>query len=241
MSAVLLSARGLCKAYGANQVTADLSFEVRQGETLAILGPNGAGKTTLFNLISGDVSCDQGELSFDGRTLRREAPFERCRLGIGRTYQIPRPYVGMTAFENLLVAAMFGGRMNETAAGNFCAAILDQCGLQARANVLASQLSLLDRKRLELARALASRPKLLLLDEIAGGLTDEEADKLVQLVLEIKRQGATVVWIEHVLRAVMAVADRVMVLNFGRKLTEGLPQAVMADPEVQRIYMGVEA
>ena len=99
MSAVLLSARGLCKAYGANRVTDDLSFEVRQGETLAILGPNGAGKTTLFNLISGDVSCDQGELSFDGRTLRREAPFERCRLGIGRTYQIPRPYVGMTAFE----------------------------------------------------------------------------------------------------------------------------------------------
>lgn len=234
-------ARGLHKAYGANLVTSDLSFEVHQGETLAILGPNGAGKTTLFNLISGDVACDKGTLHFDGRLLKGERPFERCRLGIGRTYQIPRPYVGMSVFENLLVAAMFGGRMNEAAAGGFCAEVLDQCGLMAKANVLAGELSLLDRKRLELARALASRPKLLLLDEIAGGLTDEEADKLVHLVLEIKRHGATVVWIEHVLRAVMAVADRVMVLNFGAKLTEGTPQAVMADKEVQRVYMGIEA
>lgn len=234
-------ARGLHKAYGANLVTSNLSFEVHQGETLAILGPNGAGKTTLFNLISGDVACDKGTLHFDGRLLKRERPFERCRLGIGRTYQIPRPYVGMSVFENLLVAAMFGGRMNEQAAGEFCAEVLDQCGLMAKANVLAGELSLLDRKRLELARALASQPKLLLLDEIAGGLTDEEADKLVQLVLEIKRQGATVVWIEHVLRAVMAVADRVMVLNFGAKLTEGTPQAVMADKDVQRVYMGIEA
>jgi branched-chain amino acid transport system ATP-binding protein len=241
VSEALLIARGLHKAYGANLVTSDLSFEVHQGETLAILGLNGAGKTTLFNLISGDVACDKGTLHFNGRLLRSERPFERCRLGIGRTYQIPRPYVGMSVFENLLVAAMFGGRMKEQAAGNFCAEVLDQCGLMAKANVLAGELSLLDRKRLELARALASQPKLLLLDEIAGGLTDEEADKLVHLVLEIKRQGATVVWIEHVLRAVMAVADRVMVLNFGAKLTEGTPQAVMADKEVQRVYMGIEA
>lgn len=236
-----MTAQGLHKAYGANVVTSDLSFEVRQGETLAILGPNGAGKTTLFNLISGDVACDKGALYFNGQLLQTERPFERCRLGIGRTYQIPRPYVGMSVFENLLVAAMFGGLMNEGSAGAFCAEILDQCGLKAKANTLAGQLSLLDRKRLELARALASGPKLLLLDEIAGGLTDEEADKLVQLVLEIKRQGVTVVWIEHVLRAVMAVADRVMVLNFGAKLTEGTPQAVMADREVQRVYMGIEA
>ena len=241
MSAVLLEARGLRKAYGANIVTSDLDFDVRQGETLAILGPNGAGKTTLFNLISGDVACDRGTLTFDGHQLLRERPFERCRLGIGRTYQIPKPYAGMTAFENLLVAAMFGGRLDEVSAGQHCAAVLEQGGLRPKANILAGQLTRLDRKRLELARALASRPKLLLLDEIAGGLTDEEADKLVKLVLDIKRQGITVVWIEHVLRAVMAVADRVMVLDFGRKLTEGLPQKVMADPAVQRVYMGVEA
>ena len=241
MSKVLLSARGLQKAYGANVVTSDVDFDVSQGEALAILGPNGAGKTTLFNLISGDVVVDGGALTFDGRQLRRERPFERCRLGIGRTYQIPKPYAGMTTFENLLVAAMFGGRLDEAGASRHCAAVLEQCELWSKANIPAGQLTLLDRKRLELARALASRPKLLLLDEIAGGLTDEEADKLVQLVLDIKRQGVTVVWIEHVLRAVMAVADRVMVLDSGRKLTEGLPQEVMADPAVQRIYMGIEA
>jgi len=241
VSTVLLSARRLRKAYGANIVTSDLDFDVTQGEALAILGPNGAGKTTLFNLISGDVAFDGGELTFDGRRLRREPPFARCRLGMGRTYQIPKPYAGMTAFENLLVAAMFGGRLDEAGAGRHCAAVLEQCGLRSKANVPAGQLTLLDRKRLELARALASRPKLLLLDEIAGGLTDEEADKLVQLVLDIKRQGVTVVWIEHVLRAVMAVADRVMVLDSGRKLTEGLPQDVMANAAVLRVYMGVEA
>lgn len=241
MSDVLLSAQGLRKAYGANMVTADLSFEVRQGETLAVLGPNGAGKTTLFNLISGDVACDGGTLRFDGQLLRREPAFERCRRGIGRTYQIPRPYVGMSVFENLLVAALFGARMSERAAAAHCAALLEQCGLADKANVLSGQLSLLDRKRLELARALASRPQLLLLDEIAGGLTDEEADKLVRLVMGIKQQGATIVWIEHVLRAVLAVADRVMVLNFGAKLIEGAPQTVMADRDVQRVYMGVEA
>lgn len=241
MTDALLTAQGLHKAYGANVVTSDLSFEVRRGETLAILGPNGAGKTTLFNLISGDVPYEKGEMRFDGRQLRRESPFERCRLGMGRTYQIPRPYVGLSVFENLLVAALFGGRMGEREAAAHCAGVLERCGLAAKANVLSGQLSLLDRKRLELARALAGRPKLLLLDEIAGGLTDEEADKLVKLVLDIKGSGATVVWIEHVLRAVMAVADRVMVLNFGAKLTEGTPQAVMADKEVQRIYMGMEA
>lgn len=236
----LLEARGLQKAYGANVVVSDLDFDVRQGEALAILGPNGAGKTTLFNLISGDVACDAGALTFDGRQLRREPPFQRCRLGIGRTYQIPKPYGGMTAFENLLVAAMFGGGLDADGAAQHCAAVLEQCALRAKANVLAGELTLLDRKRLELARALASRPKLLLLDEIAGGLTDEEAVQLVQLVLDIKRQGVTVVWIEHVLRAVMAVADRVMVLDAGRKLIEGPPQDVMADAAVQRIYMGVE-
>lgn len=241
MSTILLSARGLRKAYGANVVTSDLDFEVTQGEALAILGPNGAGKTTLFNLISGDVASDRGELTFDGRRLEHEPPFERCRLGIGRTYQIPKPYAGMTAFENLLVAAMFGGGLNEAGAARHCASVLEQCALSSKANVLAGQLTLLDRKRLELARALASRPKLLLLDEIAGGLTDEEADKLVQLVLDIKKQGIAVVWIEHVLRAVMAVADRVMVLDSGRKLIEGPPREVMADAAVQRIYMGVEA
>lgn len=237
----LLTARGLGKSFGALRVLHEVSFEVRTGEVLGVLGPNGAGKTTLFNLISGDLVLQAGELQFDGGRLKGEPPFQRCRRGIGRTYQVPRPYGGMTAFENLLVAAMFGGQQSERAANARCAAILDDCGLSARANQLAGGLTLLDRKRLELARALASGPKLLLLDEIAGGLTDEESRELVELVRRIRERQVTVIWIEHVLNALMAVADRLLVLNFGEKIAEGLPQAVMADPDVQRIYMGIEA
>ncbi len=237
----ILTARGLCKSFGAVRVIHQLDFEVATGEVLGVLGPNGAGKTTLFNLISGDVSLDAGELGFAGERLLGEPPFRRCRRGIGRTYQVPRPYGGMTAFENLLVAAMFGGQLGERAANDHCAAILDDCGLSARANQLAGSLTLLDRKRLELARALASRPKLLLLDEIAGGLTDEESFQLVALVKRIRERDVTVVWIEHVLNALMAVADRLLVLNFGEKIAEGAPREVMANADVQRVYMGIEA
>ncbi len=237
----ILTARGLSKSFGAVRVIHEVSFEVRPGEVLGVLGPNGAGKTTLFNLISGDVALDAGELAFAGERLKGEPPFRRCQRGIGRTYQVPRPYGGMTAFENLLVAAMFGGQLSERAANDRCAAILEDCGLGSKANQLAGALTLLDRKRLELARALASGPRLLLLDEIAGGLTDEESRQLVELVRRIRERQVTVIWIEHVLNALMAVADRLLVLNFGEKIAEGSPQAVMADPEVQRVYMGIEA
>ncbi|MEY2952866.1 MAG: hypothetical protein RLZZ401_953, partial [Pseudomonadota bacterium] len=236
------SAQGLSKSFGAVRVIHEISFEVWPGEVLGVLGPNGAGKTTLFNLISGDVAVDGGKLCFQGDALLGgEPPFKRCRRGIGRTYQVPRPYSGMTTFENLLVAAMFGGMQSERVANDRCAAILDDCGLGDKANQLAGSLTLLDRKRLELARALASGPKLLLLDEIAGGLTDEESHALVQLVRRIRERQVTVVWIEHVLHALMAVADRLLVLNFGEKIAEGSPQAVMANPEVQRVYMGIDS
>nr|WP_315245328.1 ABC transporter ATP-binding protein [uncultured Albidiferax sp.] len=243
MSAVpLLSAQGLSKSFGAVRVIHEISFDVWPGEVLGVLGPNGAGKTTLFNLVSGDVAVDGGKLHFQGEALKGgEPPFKRCRRGIGRTYQVPRPYSGMTTFENLLVAAMFGGMQSERVANDRCAAILDDCGLGDKANQLAGSLTLLDRKRLELARALASGPKLLLLDEIAGGLTDEESHALVQLVRRIRERQVTVVWIEHVLHALMAVADRLLVLNFGEKIAEGSPQAVMANPEVQRVYMGIDS
>ncbi|MBR0863513.1 ABC transporter ATP-binding protein [Bradyrhizobium diazoefficiens] len=241
MSAVVLSARGLTKSYGALRVTDNLEFDVVEGEVLGILGPNGAGKTTLFNLISGDVRMDSGRLEYYGDSLEKEAPFRRARRGIGRTYQIPRPYSAMSTFENLLVAAMFSAGRKEHEAYGHCAAILDDCGLSERANVLAGSLTLLDRKRLELARALAGQPKLLLLDEIAGGLTEAESATLVQLVRRIRDRGITIVWIEHVIHAIMAVADRMLVLNFGQKIAEGSPSAVMADKEVRRVYMGIEA
>lgn len=239
--AALLTGSGLGKSFGANRVLHDVSFEVRPGEVLGILGPNGAGKTTLFNLVSGDLRPNTGAITFDGKALGKEQPYRRAQMGIGRTYQIPLPYGGMTTFENLLVSATFAGRKSEREAYDLCAAVLEDCELSSRANKMAGALTLLDRKRLELARALASEPKLLLLDEIAGGLTDEEGRELVALVRKIRDQGVTIVWIEHVLHALMAVADRVMVLNFGEKIAEGLPRDVIDDPEVKRVYMGIEA
>ncbi len=238
---VLLEARGVSKNFGALRVLHEVSFDVRTGEVLGILGPNGAGKTTLFNMISGDLRPSGGEIRLGGARLKGEPPFRRCKMGIGRTYQIPRPYSGMTTFENLLVAAAFGGGRSEKDSYAFCAQVLRDCELADKANVQAGSLTLLDRKRLELARALASDPKLLLLDEIAGGLTDEESKALVALVRRIRDRGVTIVWIEHVLHALLAVADRLLVLNFGEKIAEGAPQEVIADPEVKRVYMGIEA
>ena len=241
LDGVLLEARGLSKSFGALRVLHDISFDVRGGEVLGILGPNGAGKTTLFNLISGDLRNDAGELVFAGKRLVGQPPHSRCKIGIGRTYQIPRPYVGMSTFENLLVAATFGGNRTEAQSYALCAQILRDCELADKANRSAGSLTLLDRKRLELARALASSPSLLLLDEIAGGLTDEEGKALVKLIRRIRDWGVTIVWIEHVLHALLAVADRIMVLNFGEKIAEGLPDEVIKNPEVRRVYMGIEA
>jgi branched-chain amino acid transport system ATP-binding protein len=237
----LLSLHGVSKSYGAVKVTNDISLAVEAGETLGILGPNGAGKTTLFNLISGDVRCDAGRVEYDGRDVTRLAPHRRCRSGIGRSYQVPQPFGAMTVFENLVTAACFGGGEPERAAWKTARAVLEQTGLTAQANRPAASLRLLDRKRLELARALATKPKLLLLDEIAGGLTEHEAKELVGELARIKASGVTMVWIEHVVHALLALADRLFVINFGAKLAEGEPQSVMKDPEVQRVYMGLEA
>jgi len=236
----LLSARGLCKSFGAVRVIHEVSFDVRPNEVLGILGPNGAGKTTLFNLISGDARPDAGELQLAGISLANASPAERCKRGIGRTYQIPQPFSGMNTFENLLVPAMFGAGRSERTAYDHCSQILEDCGLADKSNVLAGSLTLLDRKRLELARALAGEPKLLLLDEIAGGLTEDESSALVDLIRRVRVRNITVVWIEHVLHAIMAIADRMMVLNFGEKIAEGLPKDVMSAPDVQRVYMGIE-
>ena len=241
LSKSILSGKGLSKSYGALRVLHEVDFEVFPGEVLGVLGPNGAGKTTLFNMISGDASLDAGMLEFAGVTLKSEPPHVRCHRGVGRTYQIPKPYGAMSAFENLLVAAMFGARRSRREAYESCAQVLEDCGLADKANRPAAKLTLLDRKRLELARALASEPKVLLLDEIAGGLTEQESFVLVDLIRRIRERGVTIVWIEHVLNAILAVADRILVLNFGEKIAQGPPQEVLANPDVRRVYMGLEA
>ncbi len=236
----LLVLQGVVKSYGALKVIDAVSLAVESGETLGILGPNGAGKTTLFNLISGDVRCDAGSVHYEGQDITALKPHQRCRAGIGRSYQVPQPFGHMTVFENLVTAACFGGGQREHEAWDTAHEVLQATGLLRHANQRAGGLTLLNRKRLELARALATRPKLLLLDEIAGGLTEHEAAVLVDELKRIKAQGVTMIWIEHVVHALLAIADRLCVINFGQKLAEAAPRAVMDDPQVQRVYMGME-
>lgn len=236
----LLSLHAVSKSYGALKVTDNITLSVTQGETLGILGPNGAGKTTLFNLISGDAKVDAGRVVFKCNDMTSVPPHLRCRSGIGRSYQVPQPFSNMSVFENLVTAACFGGGETETQAWETAFEVLNQTGLIALANQPAGSLTLLNRKRLELARALATRPELLLLDEIAGGLTEHEAKQLVEELQRIKSTGVTMIWIEHVVHALLSVADRLFVINFGQELAQGQPHDVMNDPEVKRVYMGME-
>ena len=237
----LLALESVSKSFGALKVTDDISVSVERGELLGILGPNGAGKTTLFNLISGDVLPDAGRIVYAGNDITRVPAFKRCHLGIGRSYQVPQPFGNMSVFENLVTAAAFGGQQKEQEAWDTAVAVLEQTGLLKYANLPAGSLTLLNRKRLELARALATKPDLLLLDEIAGGLTEHEAAQLVDELKRIKASGVTMIWIEHVVHALLAVADRLYVINFGKQLAQGEPHAVMNDPDVKRVYMGMEA
>jgi len=238
---MLLEVAGLKKNFGSITVADDLDLAIAPGEAVGIIGPNGAGKTTLFNLIAGALLPTGGSIRFDGRDLTGRPPQGRCRAGIGRTHQIPQPFEKLTVFENLLVGAVYGRGRTEREAAQSCGEILERLGLLTRANTLAGALTLLERKRLEMARALATAPRLLLLDEIAGGLTEGECAELVATIGEIRRTGVAILWIEHVVHALLAVIDRLVVLNFGRKIAEGLPKDVMQLPEVYQIYIGIEA
>ena len=236
---MLLETRRLSKSFGSLKAADGIDLSAGQGEAVGIIGPNGAGKSTLFNLIAGNLAADGGQVLLEGKDVTRLEAHQRCIAGIGRSYQIPHPFESLTVFENLLVAAVHGRGKSVGAATDVCAGILDATGLMPRANVAAGSLTLLERKRLEMARALATGPKLLLLDEIAGGLTESECAALVATIRGIRAQGTTIVWIEHIVHALLAVVDRLVVLNFGRKIAEGRPQAVMASAEVREIYMGL--
>ena len=235
---VILEAEHLTKLYGSVTVVDDLSVSLTEGEALGVVGPNGAGKTTMLNLLTGATSADGGRIIFAGQDISHRTPDQRCHAGLGRTYQIPRPFEGMTVFENVLVGATYGRRQSERASYELCALALHHASLLPRANVLAGSLSLLERKRLELARALATEPKVLLLDEIAGGLTEQEVKSLIQTIKRLRAEGISIIWIEHIVHALRAVVDRLVALDFGRLIAEGDPTTVINSPEVRDVYMG---
>ncbi len=237
---MMLRLENVSKSFGALKVTDAVTMSVPRGEALGIIGPNGAGKSTLFNLITGNVLADVGRIEFLGRDVTRTPAMERVRRGVGRSFQIPQPFEGLTVFENLLTAAAFGRGGREADMVDACARILEETELLKKANVLAGSLSLLDRKRLELARALATGPELLLLDEIAGGLTEGECRALVATIRSIHARGTTIIWIEHVLHALTSVVERLLVLDFGRVIAIGAPDEIMASKEVREIYLGLE-
>jgi branched-chain amino acid transport system ATP-binding protein len=237
--APLLELTGLGKHFGGLQVIDNVSASVQDGELLGVVGPNGAGKSTLFNLIAGELRPDTGSVVFAGRDITTLPEARRCRAGIGRTYQIPRPFSGMTVFENVLVGATHGRKARRHQAYATSQEAIRSVGLGVKVNEQAADLGLLDRKRLELARALATAPRLLLLDEVAGGLTEPEIAELVALILQVRGRGVTIIWIEHIVDALLSVVDRLICLTAGRVLLEGDPATVLASREVQEVYLGV--
>jgi len=249
---MILALDKISKRFGAIVIADRLDLALADGEALGIIGPNGAGKTTLFGIMTGMVKADAGRVLFAANDITHLTPPRRCTMGIARSFQIPQPFGGMTVFENLLVAAAFGGRTQtslrrlrtsnrERDTYGRCMDLLDQCGLADKANRYAGTLTLLDRKRLELARALATSPRVLLLDEVAGGLTEHECVALVDLIKAVRAGGVSIIWIEHVVHALLAVVDRLLVLHNGGFIAEGDPHTVIRSPAVMDIYMGITA
>ena len=236
----ILVVNNLQKSFGRLVAVDDLSFEVREGEILGMMGPNGAGKTTVFNLLTGIIKPDGGNITFEGKEITQESPSVRCHKGLGRTYQIPQPFDKMSVFENLLVAAVHGGGLRERQARDEIYDNLEMIGLYAKKNEFAGGLPLLDRKRLELGRALATRPSLILLDEVAGGLTEAEAEQVLEIVKLIQKRGVSIIWIEHIMMMMSEGVDRLLVISEGRWLKCGHPGEVMCSEEVLECYLGVE-
>jgi branched-chain amino acid transport system ATP-binding protein len=236
--APVLAAVDVHKRFGALAVLDGLHLALNQGEAIGIVGPNGAGKTTLLNVLAGSLRPDAGSILFRGRDVTAKDAAERCTLGIARTHQVPRPFGGMTVFENVLVGATAGGRRRGSEAYHLSLEVLEQCGLTHLANRRAEGLGLLQRKRLELARALAVTPTVLLLDEIGGGLTDAESTALVETVAGLRDRGIAVLWIEHIVHVLTQVVTRLVCMDAGRIIAEGAPEDVVAQAAVIDAYLG---
>ena len=233
-----LHAVALSKRFGALQVLDSVDFTVGAEEAVGIVGPNGAGKTTLLSLLVGAQPPSSGRVHFQGRDVSEIGIAERCRMGLVRTHQIPRPFLGMSVFENVYVAASHGGQMKGGDAYDRVVAALRATGMTALANRKAEAIGLMDRKRLELARALATGPKVLLLDEIGGGLTDAEALELVDIIAALRRDGIAIVWIEHIVHILVRIVTRLVCMDAGRVIADGEPRAVLANPAVIEAYLG---
>jgi branched-chain amino acid transport system ATP-binding protein len=236
--AAVLAATGVRKRFGALVVLDDVTFGLAPGEAVGIVGPNGAGKTTLLNILSGALQPNAGTVQLLGTDVTTRGAADRCRLGVARAHQVPRPFAGMTVFENVLVAAATGGGHRGSRAYATCTDALEECGMLPLANRRGETLGLLDRKRVELARALATDPQILLLDEIGAGLTDAEADELVGTIRRLHATGIAIVWIEHIVHVLVQVVTRLVCMDAGRVIADGEPEAVMADAAVIDAYLG---
>lgn len=236
----ILAVQQVSKVFGGLRAVDDLDLELREGEIFGLIGPNGAGKTTLFNVIAGLYSPTRGRILFDGKDITALRPYERCRLGIARTFQITKPFLNLSVLDNVTVGAYFGvaRRIPENQARDRAAEILDWLGLGGVKDAPASQLTLGQRKKLELCRALATQPRVLLLDEVVAGLNPTEVADMVDIIRKINASGVTILMIEHVLKAVMALSQRIMVMHFGQRLAEGTPQEIVHNEEVIRAYLG---
>jgi branched-chain amino acid transport system ATP-binding protein len=234
----LVEMKGIAKYFGGFQALNNVDFQARSGEAVGIVGPNGAGKTTLFSVLAGVLIPSSGEVCYQGEQITHNSAASRCHMGIARTHQIPRPFLGMSVFENVLTAAVYGSGKEKNQAEYLAVQALKRTQMLALANRPAATLGLMDRKRLELARALATDPKVLLLDEIGGGLTEGELHQLVEGVGLLKQDGLTIVWIEHILHALLKVIDRLVCMDTGSVIAQGTPQDVMANDKVIQAYLG---